>query len=85
VHELVVLRCLRALGHVEARARVEQHGDRAAVHEAEAIQQVEYVLALAEVQRARGAVVVDLDAEGPEVAQLEALGEQALDLGNLLL
>jgi hypothetical protein len=50
---------------------------------------VEHVLALAEVQRAHGALVVDLDAEeergGPEVAQLAALSEQTLDLGDLLL
>jgi hypothetical protein len=38
---------------------------------------------------ARGALAVNLDAEeergGPKVAQLEALSEQALDLGDLLL
>jgi hypothetical protein len=88
-HELVVLRRLRALGHVKARAEVERCGDGAAVRKTEAVQQVERVLALAEVQRVRGAVAVDLDTEeergGPEVAQLEALYDQALDLGDLLL
>jgi hypothetical protein len=64
------------------RAGVKRRGDGTAVREAEAIQQVESVLALTEVQRACGAFAVDLDAEekrgGPEVAQLEALSEQAL-------